>query len=186
VRHVSVKGSAAGRRRAIQAAGALALDYKPLEAIDLIDRYLGRHRAIDIELFLLKAHILQMTRQFRKALPLYRAVLKKDPGNPQALIDLGDLFSSSKSGRSRALSYYTRALTSLASGNSHRDAEDELVVATTRKADILLRQRQPLQAIRCLAHTLARYPGEQRIFHCLDQARQQLEQARSRQRRSRA
>jgi len=150
----------------------LAVNGKAQKAIDLIDTYVREFRSEDIDFYLLKGSVLEMQTKYQKAVSVYRKVLRLDPRNVRAMIDLGDVYSSSgKAQYQTALFYYNRALSLLKRGRFYLDLDEEIISACVGIADVLLELRRPLDACKCIVYGLQRCPADTLLVDALQRSK---------------
>src|SRR5438094_517387 len=133
---VKVAGREERKKEVLKAARELA-HYRPgpnKKAIKLIDDYLSKTDPNDVDLLLLKGNILDILLEYDQSVPIYRKVLRIEPKNARALIDLGDVYVN-KDAHRKAIPYYDRALRLIKLGQnssglySYSHKEDEFVAA---------------------------------------------------------
>lgn len=168
------------KKEVFRTAGHFALNDEPTQAIKVIDGYLHQIDPNDLDLLLLKGHILGSIHKFDQALNVYRKVLRVDRDNAPALIDLGGYFSNIKRNYRKALWYYARALRLVESGRFHLDEEDEFIDACTEKAGALLALKRPIEALKCIVHGLQKYPASLLLGDALQRAQKEYEAVRDR------
>jgi tetratricopeptide (TPR) repeat protein len=156
-----------------QARGMASRDSR--EAVKIIDNYLSKLNRPDLDLLILKGNILDSASRFDDAKKTYEQILRLDPTNAPALIDLGDYYSNSKSDFRKALRYYDRAFRLLYSGGGYFDKKGEFIDACTEKAAALIQLKKPLDAMKCVISGLQRYPASRMLFEALQRAREQYE-----------
>lgn len=168
------------KREVFRTAGRFALNDKPTQAIKVIEEYFHEIDPNDVDLLLLKGHILDSIHKFDQALNIYRKVLRVDRDNAPGLIDLGGYYSNIKRNYRKALWYYARALRLVESGRFHLDEEDEFIDACTEKAGALLALKRPMEALKCIVHGLQKYPASLLLGDALKRAQAQYEDVRER------
>ncbi len=124
----------------------------------------------DVDLLILRGNLLDTMNRFEEAARLYRRVLRLDPDNPLALVDLADSYACAREEHRNALRYYDRALRALERGRFHANAAEEFVEACVGKAETLLDLDRPLDALRTVLGGLARYPTDLELGGVLQRA----------------
>lgn len=171
------------KKEVFRTAGHFALNDEPTQAIKVIDGYLHQIDPIDpndVDLLLLKGHILDSIHKFYQALNVYRKVLRVDRDNAPGLIEVGGYFSNIKRNHRKALWYFARALRLVESGRFHLDEEDEFIEACTEKAGALLALKRPIEALKCIVHGLQKYPASLLLGDALQRAQKEYEAIRER------
>jgi len=168
------------KAKLFRTARRLTLNDEPRGAIQLLDKYLGEIDPTDVDVLLLKGHILDSIHEFDQALTAYRKVLRIEHNNAAALNELGGYYSNIRHDYPKALRYHGRALALIETGRFHRDEEDEFIEACTEKAAALLELNRPMDALRCIVHGLEKYPAAILLGDALQSAQQRYQARRDR------
>lgn len=160
------------KRRLFRAVHDLTLPRESSKAIELINEYLRETNLTDVDVLLLKGHVLDSSHEFDQGLRVYQQVLRIDRDNAPALNDLGGYYSNIKRDYRKALRYYTRALRLIESGRFHLDEQDEFIEACVGKADALRELNRPMDALKCIVHGLQKYPADIVLGGALERAQE--------------
>lgn len=149
----------------------------PLKVIDL---YLAEVAPHDVDILRLKANVLDIQLKYSQSLRIYKKLIRINPTDVLALIDMGDLYAH-RDQYVCAIRHYDRALRALTHGHhssrmySYIGKEEEWHEAYKGKANALLELNRTLDALKCLIQGLQKLPTDTVLGSLLQKAQAQHE-----------
>ncbi len=133
--------------------------------LKVIDQYLAEIAPNDVDVLRLKANVLDIQLKYGQSLGIYKKLLRVNPTDVLALIDLGDVYAR-RSQYVHAIKCYNRALRALNQGHhisraySYIGKEEEWHDAYKGKVKALLELNRTLDALKCLIQGLQKIPTD--------------------------
>lgn len=159
----------------LEKAKTLAIIHRQYNKALKIVNYLLKLKSSDIDALRLKGNILDLqtldlmrdqsvistdAQNFDHARICYEKILKLDPGNIVALIDMGDYWER-RENYEIALEYYNKAIERLRNGHFYNSFEDECEEAFWSKAELLKNIGRVEEASFCVADGLQLCPDSE-------------------------
>jgi len=133
--------------------------------LSLIDQYLTDVGPDDVDMLRLKANVLDIQLRRVQSLGIYKKLLRLNPSDVLALIDVGDLYAH-RGQYAHAIRYYNRAFRAMEQGHcnsgmySYIGKGEEWITVCKGKANALLELNRTMDALKCILQGLQRTPAE--------------------------